>query len=107
MGAAGTVAATVFCCLPFAVGAFGAGIAAVGARFAPLRTYLSVFSLAFLAYAFVAAYRQSDAGDCPDGSCATSSGRRRPRVVVWIVAVVVILLLTAGSWANWIIYWTL
>ncbi|MGH9330432.1 MAG: mercuric transporter MerT family protein, partial [Vicinamibacterales bacterium] len=54
---AGTVAATIFCCLPFASGVLGAGLAAAGARFAPFRSYLAALSVTFLGYAFYQAYR--------------------------------------------------
>jgi hypothetical protein len=52
LGAAGTVAATIFCCLPFATGLIGAGVAAFVARFAPFQPYLAGLSLASLGYAF-------------------------------------------------------
>jgi len=42
---AGTVAATILCCLPFATGIIGASVAAVGARFVPLQPYLIAVSL--------------------------------------------------------------
>ena len=42
---AGSVAATIFCCLPFATGVVGAGAAAYLARFAPLQPYLAAVSL--------------------------------------------------------------
>jgi hypothetical protein len=104
--AAGAAAATVFCCLPFAAGAIGASIAAVGARFAPFRAYLSAISVVLLAYAFHAAYRRP-AVRCDDGSCGSPHGEGRRRLILWLVAVLVALLLSAGWWANWIIYWTL
>jgi hypothetical protein len=52
LGTAGTVAATIFCCLPFATGVIGSGAAALGARFAPFQPYLTALSLASLGYAF-------------------------------------------------------
>jgi uncharacterized membrane protein len=48
---AGTVAATILCCLPFATGIVGASVAAVGARFVPFQPYLIAVSLGLLAYA--------------------------------------------------------
>jgi hypothetical protein len=65
LGAAGTVAATIFCCLPFATGLIGAGVAAFGARFAPFQPYLAGLSLASLGYAFYQAYRPGSAGATP------------------------------------------
>lgn len=102
---AGTVAATILCCLPFATGIVGATLAAFGARFEPLRPFLIAISLGLLAYAFHAAYRRDTA--CADGSCDIPATGRARRVVVWLVATVVVLLLTASWWANWVIYWTL
>ena len=101
---AGTVAATIFCCLPFATGIIGAGVAAVGAQFAPVQPYLTTTSLAFLAFAFYRAYRRDPS--CANDACAPSVVRRR-RVAVWVVTVVVTFLLTFEWWANWVIYWTL
>ena len=40
IASAGTVAATIFCCLPFATGLIGAGVAAFGSRIAPFQPYL-------------------------------------------------------------------
>ena len=106
VGAAGTVAATIFCCLPFATGIVGAGVAAFGAQFAPFQPYLSGLSLALLGYAFYQAYRPGVV-TCADDGCAVPTSVRARRVVVWVMTVVVALLLTASWWANWIIYWML
>jgi mercuric ion transport protein len=103
---AGTVAATIFCCLPFATGLVGAGAAAYGARFAPLQPYLAGVSLALLAYAFYQAYRPG-AVSCVGEHCDMTSSTRYRRVALWLVTVVVCLLLTAAWWANWAIYLTL
>lgn len=103
---AGTVAATIFCCLPFATGIVGAGVAAYGTRFAPLQPYLAGVSLALLAYAFYQAYRPG-AVSCVSEHCDVTSSTRYRRVALWLVTVVVCLLLTAAWWANWAIYWTL
>jgi hypothetical protein len=106
LGAAGTVAATFFCCLPFATGIIGAGVAAFGARFAPFQSYLVTLSLASLAYAFYQAYRPRAAA-CIGQACELPSSVRDRRVTVWVMAVIVVLLLTASWWADWVIYWTL
>ncbi|MGH9409759.1 MAG: mercuric transporter MerT family protein [Vicinamibacterales bacterium] len=102
---AGTVAATILCCLPFATGIVGATLAAVGARFEPIRPYLIAISVGLLGYAFYAAYTR--ASTCAGESCDAPTTGRAPRVVVWLVAAIVVLLLTASWWANWVIYWTL
>ena len=103
---AGIVAAAIFCCLPFATGILGAGIAAFGARFAPLQPYLATLSVALLGYAFHQAYRP-DAVVCMGEACDVPATLRYRRLFLWLVAVGVVLLLTAPLWANWVIYWTL
>ena len=103
---AGTVAASIFCCLPFATGIIGAGVAAFGARFAPLQPYLATISIALLGYAFYQAYRP-DAVVCVGENCEVPGARGYRRLALWLVAVSVALLLTAPWWANWVIYWTL
>lgn len=105
LSVAGTVATTILCCLPFATGVAGATLAAVGARFEPLRPYLSAISVGLLGYAFYATYSRNAA--CASGSCRAAAPRRARRVVVWVVAALVALLLTVSWWANWVIYWTL
>lgn len=103
---AGTVAATIFCCLPFATGIVGAGVAAFGARFAPLQPYLAGVSLAFLAYAFYQAYRPG-AVTCVGDACTVTAALRYRRMALWIVAILVSALLTAPWSASWVIYWML
>lgn len=103
---AGTVVATIFCCLPFATGIVGAGLAALGARFDPFRPYLSAVSVGFLAYAFYETYRPGARRCGPDG-CMPARRSRSRQIVLWSVAIVVACFLTASWWANWIIYWTL
>ena len=102
---AGTVAATIFCCLPFATGIIGASVAAFGARFAPFQPYLIGMSLALLAYSFYQAYRPDPA--CAGDNCDVPASVRRRRIVLWVVTVAVVALVTASWWANWLIYWTL
>jgi len=103
---AGTVAAAIFCCLPFATGIVGAGVAAYGARFAPLQPYLAGVSLALLAHSFYQAYRPGTVS-CVGERCDVTSTILYRRVTLWVVTVVVCLLLTATWWANWVIYWSL
>ena len=103
---AGTVAASIFCCLPFATGIIGSGVAAFGARFAPLQPYLATVSIGLLGYAFYQAYRP-DAVVCAGENCDVLTALRYRRLTLWLVAVGVALFLTAPWWANWVIYWTL
>lgn len=102
---AATVAATIFCCLPFATGFLGAGLAALGARFGPFRPYLIGASIAFMGYAFYQAYRP-DIPNCEE-VCASPASAGYRKLAVWLLAVVVALLLTTSWWVNWVIYWTL
>lgn len=105
LASAGTVAATILCCLPFATGVVGASLAAVGARFAPYQPDLAILSLSLLGYAFVQAYRRTPV--CATDGCDAAAITRRRRIVLWISAAIVVALLTAQWWANWVIYWTL
>jgi hypothetical protein len=105
LSSAGTVVATIFCCLPFATGIIGASVAAFGARFASYQPYLTAASVALLAYSFFEAYR-------PDPTCATDQcdiprSVRRRRIMVWAVALLVTMSLTASWWADRVIFWTL
>ena len=102
---AGTVAATIFCCLPFATGVVGAALAAFGARLMPLQPLFIGLSLSSLAYSFYQAYRPG-ATCSADGSDVPTALRRR-RLLLWVVTVAVIAMLTANWWANWVIYWSL
>jgi mercuric ion transport protein len=106
MTTAGTVAATILCCLPFATGLIGASLAAIGSQFAPFRPYLIALSVGLLAYAFYQAYRPN-AVVCVGGECRSVVEQRPRRLALWVVAVMVALLLSAVWWANWIIYWSL
>ena len=102
---AGTVAATILCCLPFATGILGASVAAVGARFVPLQPYLVAVSLGLLAYSFYQAYRRD--ATCDTDGCDLRTSLRRRRITVWLTTVVVLALLSMNWWASSVIYWTL
>ena len=102
---AGTVAATVLCCLPFATGIIGASVAAVGARFAPFQSYLIGISVGLLAYSFYQAYRPD--ATCSTDGCDMPTSMRRRRMTLWVVTFVVVGFLTVNWWASWLIYWTL
>jgi hypothetical protein len=106
LSTAGTVAATIFCCLPFATGIVGAGVAAYGAQFAPLQPYLATASIGLLSYSFYQAYRPN-AVVCVGERCDVPRSLRYRRIALWLVTAIVCVLLTAPWWANWVIYWTL
>lgn len=103
---ASTVAATIFCCLPFASGVVGAGVAAFGAQFAAFRSHFMGLSVACLAYAFYHTYRLG-AARCDDRCRETRSTERRRQFALFGITALVLLLLTSSWWANWIIYWML
>ena len=105
LSSAGTVAATILCCLPFATGIIGASVAAVGARFVPFQPYLIALSVGLLAYSFYQAYRRHPA--CAIDGCDLPPSVRRRRITLWFVTVVVAGFLTVNWWANWLIYWSL
>ena len=99
---AGTVAATIFCCLPFATGVAGAALAASGARLMPLQPLFVGLSLSALAYSYYQAYRPG--ATCSADGCDVPTTLRRRRVVFWVVTFAVIAMLTANWWASWAIY---
>jgi hypothetical protein len=102
---AGTAAATIFCCLPFATGVVGAALAALGARLMPLQSLFIGLSLSSLAYSFYQAYQPG--ATCSGDMCDAPTALRRRRVVLWAVTLAVVAMLTANWWANWVIYWSL
>ena len=102
---AGTVAATILCCLPFATGIIGASVAAVGARFVPFQPYLIAVSVGLLAFSFYQAYRPD--ATCAGDGCDVPTSLRRRRITLWLVTLVVGGLLTVNWWASWLIYWSL
>ena len=106
LASAGTVAATMLCCLPFATGAIGASLAAAGAQFEPIRPYLTVVSLACVAFMLVETYRPHAARCGPDG-CTIVRPTIGRQIVVWLLTIAVVLLLTAPWWASAAIYWML
>jgi len=102
---AGTVAATIFCCLPFATGVVGAAVAALGAHLMPLQPLFIGLSVSSLAYSFYQAYRPG--ATCSTDGCDVPTALRRRRLLLWVVTVAVTAMLTANWWANWVIYWSL
>ena len=102
---AGTVAATILCCLPFATGIIGATVAGIGARFIPFQPYLIAVSASLLGYAFYQAYRRE--ATCAADGCDGPTTTRRRRSIVWVVTLIVAGFLTVNWWASWLIYWTL
>src|SRR5207244_1346238 len=86
-----------------ASGVVGAGVAAFGARFAPVRPYFTGLSLVSLGYAFYQTYRPGPA-QCDDGHCETPGRLHRRRLALFGITTLVLLLLTSSLWANWSIY---
>src|SRR5215471_8543401 len=84
---AGTVAATIFCCLPFATSVVGAAVAAFGARLMPLQPLFIGLSVSSLAYSFYQAYRPG--ATCAADNCDVAAALRRRRVVLWLVTLAV------------------
>ena len=96
-------AVTWLCCLPFALGAAGSGVAALAAIVGPLRPALSIASVVLLGVAAVAAWRASRR------ECAAESCPRSRRSWLWLgaAALLVAVLLTVPAWSSWLIYWSL
>jgi hypothetical protein len=106
IASAGTVAATILCCLPFATGVVGASVAVVGARFEPVRPYLIAISAACVAYALFETYRPGARRCGPDG-CVNAGPSVGRQVFVWALTIAVALMLTTSWWVNEVIYWML
>ena len=102
--ALGVFASWLCCFLPFSLGAAGVGAAALGSRLEPYRPWLTGASLGFLGVAFYQAYRPPRA--CAvDEPCAQPAGRKRQRLVLWVVLAVTLALMTFPYWAS--LYYTL
>ena len=94
------VGASLCCVLPVVVALAGVGSAALGAMFEPYRPYLIGATGLLLGFAFYRAYRPAAAECDPGESCAVPEGRRRQRLLLWIVAVMAVLLLTFPYYVN-------
>ena len=93
-------AASWFCCLPFVIGALGAGTAATWLGSA--RPYMNGLTVVLLGLAFFQAYR-------PAARCCKEDEprRRRHRMVLWGSTVIAATFLATPYWASWVIYWSL
>lgn len=102
-----SVGLTALCCItPVALGAFGLGLAGIGATLEPYRPYFMTATLLFLGLGFFQAYRPQR--ECQDGDiCSTSRGRRALRATLWIVAVLAVLFSAFPYLASYYTYLTL
>lgn len=86
-GVAAAIGASACCAGPLLFVLLGVG-SAWGSRLGVLAVYQAHFmwaALAFFGYAFVRLYRKPDV--CGPGEvCATPTGRRRQRIIFWVVA---------------------
>ncbi|HUP22013.1 MAG TPA: hypothetical protein VNB06_03630 [Thermoanaerobaculia bacterium] len=109
VAAGGAVAAafgsalTWLCCLPFALGAAGGGVAAVAAIAGPWRPVLSGASLLLLGVAAFTTWR-SRRRECATHACPTS---RLTWLWLGAATLLVAVLLTLPRWSSWLIYWSL
>ncbi|NOZ03223.1 MAG: mercury transporter MerT [FCB group bacterium] len=97
VGAVLTAIVASICCLgPLVLIGLGVGGAWVSNLTAmePLRPYLMVLTVAFLAYAFYGVYRKPKMKDCKPGSyCADPRSERINKILLWVVTVIVLGLL--------------
>lgn len=103
-----SVGLTALCCItPLALGAFGLGLASLGAKLEPYRPYLTTATFLFLGFGFFQAYRPQRL-ECEDGKvCATPKGRRSLRIALWIIAVLALILSALPYAASYYTYLTL
>jgi hypothetical protein len=91
---------TILCCLPIALGAGGAVLAAASGFLGPFQPYLAGLALFLVAFALFRAHRSPKrcqlAAGCPPAS------RSRP-LVLWLLAAVVLALLTMSYWVTWLL----
>ena len=92
--------ASACCLLPLFFGGV-AGIAIFASFFAKLRPILLLIMFACLGYGFYVVYfKKSQA--CGEGEiCATARGRKRQKLLLWLVTVVVIVVATFPTWIQW------
>lgn len=93
--------ASICCTLPIIVAVLGVGSAALAAALAPLTPWFTGLTVLLLGFAFYRAYRPVECE--PGEECAVPAGRRRQRVILWIVAVVALLLVTFPYYASWLL----
>jgi mercuric ion transport protein len=101
--------ASVCCIGPLLFTALGVGIGATGfladtASFLkallPYRPWFIGLTVLLLGMAFIVAYR-SPKGSCPDGTnCDLPPGRRRQRLVLWMITAITIVLVLAPYWLG-------
>ncbi len=94
------VGASLCCILPVAVALLGVGSAALGARLEPLRPWFAGLTVLLLGFAFYQAYRPVECA--PGEACAVPAGRRRHRILLWVVAVVALTLIAFPYYASWL-----
>ncbi len=103
-----SVGLTALCCItPLALGAFGLGLAGLGARLEPYRPYLMAATFLFLGFAFYQAYRPESNVCEPGRLCSTPRGRRALRWTLWIILALAVLFSLSPYLASYYTYLTL
>ena len=107
VSALGVFASWLCCLFPLALGTLGMGASALGAKVEPFRPYLVVLTFVFLGAGFYQVYKRP-AQSCEDGKiCATPSGRRLQRTMLWVVTILAAIFLLAPYWAGIYAQWGL
>ncbi|HKH46804.1 MAG TPA: mercuric transporter MerT family protein [Thermoanaerobaculia bacterium] len=92
--------ASLCCILPIAVAVLGVGSAALAAQLEPLRPWLAGLTVLFSGFAFYRAYKPEVCA--PGENCTVSAGRRRNRIILWIVALIAVVLMAFPYYASWL-----
>lgn len=88
------------CCIgPLVLGVLGVSSLGFAAALAPLRPWFLGLTALLLALGFYLAYRPQRARACAPGqACEKPSGRKKQRIVLWLVTTVAVALATYPGW---------
>ncbi len=98
--------ASVCCIGPIVAVMFGMTSLAALAKYEPLRPIFAVVTVALLAVAFYATYKQT-AAECEPGSVCATQGPDRVqkinRIALWIATAVALVVFTFPTWSAWVL----
>lgn len=106
LSATGVFASWLCCLLPVALGAMGAGTAALGTKLEPYRPILTGLTVLFLAGAFFQAYRPLRT-TCEGEACRVPGRSRWHRIALWTAALLALSLMGAPYWMGLLSQWML
>jgi mercuric ion transport protein len=98
------------CCLgPLVLGALGVGVGATGVlagtagalkALLPYRPYFIGLTVVLFGVAFYVSYRQPTTTCAPGSRCASATGTRLNRTILWVVAAVALGVILAPYWLD-------